>query len=366
MDELKEARTRIEEIDREMARLFEARMKESRTIAAYKRQNGLPVRDVAREEALVARNRAAITDGVTEEYYVPFLRGVIDLSCAYQERLNHGRRVVYSGTEGAYAYAAARRMFPEAEPQAMPDFASAWAAVERGEYDCAVLPIENSYAGEVGAVMDLMFSGTLSVNAVLNVPIVHNLLALPGAARADIRRVVSHPQALSQCAEYIRRHGYETEAYSNTAMAARYVAERGDPTVAAIASEESAALCGLTVLDGGINDTPSNTTRFAAFSRAANRPTAAARRDEENFLLVFTVRNEAGALAGALNIIGAHGFNMRSVRSRPMKDLPWNYYFYIEAEGNVHSEEGEIMLRELSAVCAKLRLCGSYAAGVAR
>ena len=103
-----------------------------------------------------------------------------------------------------------------------------------------------------------------------------------------------------------------------------------------------------------------NTTRFAAFSREKNRGAAGGRRDDENFILVFTVQNEAGSLAKALNIIGAHGFNMRNLRSRPMKELQWSYYFYLEAEGCINTENGSDMLRELSAVCAKLRMVGSY------
>ena len=114
------------------------------------------------------------------------------------------------------------------------------------------------------------------------------------------------------------------------------------------------------MLDRTINDVKNNTTRFAAFSRAQNRPTTPKKREDESFILVFTVRNEAGSLAQTLNIIGAHGFNMRSLRSRPMKELQWNYFFYIEAEGSIYNENGQDMLRELSAICAKLRLVGTY------
>lgn len=117
---------------------------------------------------------------------------------------------------------------------------------------------------------------------------------------------------------------------------------------------------GLKLIDKVINDSKTNTTRFAALSRAQNRPAGMSSRAEENFILVFTVKNEAGALAQTLNIIGAHGFNMRNLRSRPMKGLQWNYFFYIEAEGNVNNENGRDMLRELSAVCAKLKLVGTY------
>ena len=360
MNELENARKEITRIDAEMARLFEERMSQCVQIAAYKKERGLSIRDAVREEALINRNCGLIRNPDVESYYVRFLKNTIDLSCRYQSRLMNGMRVTYSGVEGAFAHIAAKKMFPDAELVACRDFASAYQAVEDGECDCAVLPLENSSAGEVGAVMDLLFSGSLYVNQVVDLPVEHNLLGVEGASLEGIRTVVSHPQALGQCAQWIHAHGLQTESCTNTALAAQLVRERNDPSAAAIASGETAELFGLRVLERGINDIGVNTTRFAALSRVQNRLSSTGKREDENFILVFTVQNEAGALAQTLNIIGAHGFNMRSVRSRPMKDLQWNYFFYIEAEGNVNSEDGQDMLRELSAVCAKLRLVGTY------
>lgn len=335
-------------------------MQVCQAIAAYKKAHGLSIRDCSREADLINKNRSLIQSADVESYYVQFLQKTIDLSCDYQSRLIHGMRVTYCGVEGAFAYIAAKRMFPEAELVAFSDFTEAYQAVERGEYDCAVLPLENSSAGEVGTVMDLLFSGSLYVNQVIDLPVLHNLMAVEGAELDGIRTVVSHPQALQQCADYIRRRCWETRAYSNTALAAKFVKESGDPTLAAIASDETASIFGLKLLDTGINDSKINSTRFAAFSRSQNRPVTVKKREDENFILAFTVQNEAGALAQTLNIIGAHGFNMRNLRSRPMKDLQWSYFFYIEAEGNINTENGQDMLRELSAVCAKLRLVGTY------
>ncbi|MCF0120469.1 MAG: chorismate mutase [Oscillospiraceae bacterium] len=242
MTDLENSRNEINRIDAEMARLFEARMNVCRDIAAYKKERGLSVRDTAREADLIEKNRQLIGSAELEPYYVQFLRRMIDLSCDYQSRLLNGMRVTYCGVEGAFAYIAARRMFPEAELVPFPSFNEAYQAVERGEYDCAVLPLENSYAGEVGAVMDLLFSGSLYVNQVLDLPISHNLLAVEGADLGSIRTVVSHPQALEQCGNYIRAHGFETEAYSNTALAAKFVKEQGDISVAAIASRATASV----------------------------------------------------------------------------------------------------------------------------
>jgi len=174
----------------------------------------------------------------------------------------------------------------------------------------------------------------------------------------SIRTVVSHPQALSQCDVFIKAHGFAQIPYENTAIAAKYVVELNDPTVAAIASAESASHYGLKVLAEGINRSQVNTTRFAVLARSENRNVS--KGHGAHFMLVFTVRNEAGSLARALNIIGAHGFNMRTLRSRPMKELLWQYYFYVEAEGNIRSYEGKCMLEELAVCCDKVKCLGSF------
>ncbi|MCR5236799.1 MAG: chorismate mutase [Lachnospiraceae bacterium] len=360
MDELSRCREEINRIDEEMAHLFEERLKAGKAIAEYKKEHGLPVKDRGREEALIERNRGFIKEPVHEEYYVNFLKDMIDISCRYQERLMSGMKVAYSGVEGSFAYIASKALFPEATLVCRNDFAKAYKSVMSGECDCAVLPLENSYAGEVNTVMDLAFSGDLFVNKVLDLPVRHCLLGAEGSSRESIKTVISHPQALLQCSEYIAGHGFKSEEYGNTALAARKVKEDNDPSVAAIASRETADIMGLSVLDDNIQDSGVNTTRFAVFAREAAGSAVSSGRDEDSFILVFTVKNEAGALAQTLNIIGAHGYNMRSLRSRPMKELLWNYYFFIEAEGNINTVNGQDMMRELSAVCARLKLVGSY------
>ena len=136
------------------------------------------------------------------------------------------------------------------------------------------------------------------------------------------------------------------------------VAEQNDPTIAAIASGESAEKFGLKPLAEGINQSQINTTRFAVLSRSENRNIS--KQHGAHFILVFTVRNEAGSLAQALNVIGSYGFNMRTLRSRPMGELLWQYYFYVEAEGNIHSDDGEKMLKRLRVYCDKVKCVGSF------
>ena len=207
MDELQQARVEIDAVDQEMARLFERRMAACRQVAQYKRERGLPILDANREAAVIERGAQRVEDPDLREYYTCFLRDVMKTSRSYQSRLNEGMKVIYAGVEGAFGYIASKRAFPEAQLTAASDFTEAYRAVEAGEYDCAVLPIENSYAGDVGAVMDLMFSGSLYVNRMIELEVEHNLLGCHGAKLNEIRTVVSHPQALEQCAEFIRSHG---------------------------------------------------------------------------------------------------------------------------------------------------------------
>lgn len=358
MDALQEARDIINEVDEQMAALFCRRMQAAAMVAAYKKETGMPILDPAREEAIIRQGVTRIDDDTLRGYYADFMRDTMAISRRYQRRLIEGMRIAYSGVEGAFAHIAADTVFPDGEKVACGDFKDTYEAVVNGDCDAAVLPLENSYAGEVGQVTDLLFSGPLYINGTIALPITHDLLAINGACADTIQTVISHPQALAQCDKFIKEHGFAQQSCENTALAAKYVAEQNDPHIAAIASGESAKRYGLKILAQGINESHANTTRFAILSRAENRNIA--KQHGAHFVLMFTVRNEAGALARALNIIGAHGFNMRTLRSRPMKELLWQYYFYVEAEGNIHSHEGKGMLEALSMCCDRLKVIGSY------
>lgn len=358
MSLLDDARKIINNVDAKMADLFCQRMRAAEMVAQHKKEHGLKIFDAAREEEVVKKNSERIEDAVLREYYVNFLKNNMAVSRAYQDRLMEGMKVAYSGTEGAFAHIATCKLFPTARKIAFGDFESAYISVVNGECDSAVLPVENSYNGEVGNVTDLMFSGSLYVNGMMELAVSQDLLAIPGASISDIKQVISHPQALGQCADYLRQKGFEQLEYTNTALAAKYVSECKDKSIAAIASAEAAEIFGLEVLERNINASRSNTTRFAIFSRAENKHTS--KEMGVHTVLLFTVRNEAGALAKAIDIIGKHGFNMRTIRSRPMKDLLWQYYFYVEAEGNVHTDEGKEMMKELHNYCDKLKSIGTY------
>ena len=359
MNDLEQARLAIGSVDKQIAALFEERMRLCARILEYKRANGLPILDAPQEERVLARNMENVSDPAVREYYILFLRDLMKVSKAYQARLMFGMKIDYCGVPGAFAHIAANSVFPDAELVSYPDFASAYKACESGEADTAILPVENSFAGDVGGVMDLTFNGSLYINLMLELDVSQNLLGVPGAKLSDIRTVVSHPQALAQCAGFITDHAFESRELANTAVAAKFVADNGDKTVAAIASADTASLYKLEILVPNINSSIVNTTRFAVFSRALNKPTLP-QTDGEHFILVFTVRNEAGALAKILNIIGSHGYNMSSLHSRPVAGPLWNHYFFAELEGSVNSDNGKDLLRQLESVCDRLRMVGAY------
>jgi len=353
---LEEARKIINEVDQQMAELFLKRMKAAELVYEHKKEYGLPILDQKREDQVIATNAARIGDETLRGYYIDFLKDVMAVSRAYQYRMQSGLKVAYSGVAGAFAHIAAGRIFPGSNRVSCRDFQAAYDAVVSGECDAAVLPIENSYAGEVGQTIDLIFSGNLCINGIYELEIRQNLLGVPGAAAEDIRRVISHPQALSQCHDYLRLHGLQTEEAGNTAVAAKLVADRADKTLGAIASVETAEIYGLTVLETNINKSSENTTRFAVLSKVR-----AASPGLTSSVLMFTVKNEAGSLANAIGIIGKYGYNMTALRSRPLKKHSWQYYFYIEIDGTVHCDAGTAMMEELALVCDRLKVAGTFA-----
>ncbi len=354
MCDIEQARKDINSCDKIIAEQFEKRMRAAEDVFQYKKKHGLPIYDEAREKEVIEKNTELIENEKFKGYYIDFIKNLIDLSKKYQAFLQSGVKVAYSGIKGAFAHIAALKLYPDAQLVSYPDFLSAYNAVEKGDCDLAVLPIENSSAGEVGAVMDMIFDGDLYINGIYDLSISQNLLAVKGATINDIKTVVSHRQAIDQSIDYIQEHNFEISESTNTAIAAKTVADSNDKSVAAIASIETAKIYNLDILDRNINKSNQNTTRFAVLSKTMTE------KDNENTVLLFTVSNSAGALAKAINIIGKYNYNMVSLRSRPLKEHPWKYYFYVEIDKNVNTELGHIMLNELREYCDLLKIAGTF------
>ncbi len=356
MNQLEKARKIIDEADKEMARLFEKRMDAVKIVTEYKKTNGIPIDDFGRENQMIEKNSKYVDNDEYRSYYVNFLKNNIALSKEMQHKLLEGMKVAYSGVEGAFANIAAQRIFPDAVCVPYPDFKSAYKAVENGKCDCVLLPVENSHNGDVGNVLDLAFFGSLYINGLYEADVVQNLIANKGASIDSIKKVISHPQALGQCASYIEKHKFETEDAVNTAVAAKTVADSGRTDIAAIGSVEAAEKYGLKVLSAHINESNTNTTRFAVFSRTNRNPS----QNDDRFIMMFTVKNAAGSLGQAISVIGKYNFNLRALKSRPTKELVWDYFFYVEGEGNINSVEGKCMLEGLKECCSDLKVVGWF------
>ena len=263
-------------------------------------------------------------------------------------------RAAYQGVEGAFAHIALRALFPHAEAVSCPTWDEVFDAVSRGDTAHGVVPFENSHAGDVSAVLDLCYNHPeLWVVDVYDLPISQNLLVLPGTQLAQLKHVYSHQQAIAQSETFLKQFRLPATAMPNTAMAAKFVAESGDPSKAAIASAETAALYGLEVLVPSINTDGDNTTRFIVLSR--EKPTVGNR-----FSLLFTLDNKPGKLAEVIQVIGRFGYDMESIKSRPLPHVPFDYYFYVELVGDPSADETAALLRELDHTCRTVRLLGVY------
>ena len=246
MDALEQARREIDTVDAQLAALFERRMKAVLSVAEYKKAHGLPIFDAAREKVVLDKAEARIGDPALRPYYRDHVQNMMDVAKQYEAEVLGRNRAAYQGVEGAFAHIALRALFPHAEAVSCPTWDEVFDAVEKGDAAHGVVPFENSHAGDVSAVLDLCYNHPgLWVVDVYDLPISQNLLVLPGTQLSDLTRVYSHQQAIAQSETFLKQFGLPATAMPNTAMAAKFVAESGDRTKAAIASVETAALYGL-------------------------------------------------------------------------------------------------------------------------
>ena len=273
-------------------------------------------------------------------------------------------RVAYQGVEGAYSHLAAEHHFAGRAAEVLltgyETFRGCAAAVRDGSADVALLPVENTTAGSVPEVYDVIAELDLRITAEAVSRVVHCLLALPGSRVENIRTVISHPQALAQCEAFLHAlPGVRQRADYDTAGAARRVREGGDPTVAAIASENAARIYGLQVLERGIQTREDNFTRFVEVAREA-RPCP---QDVPcRTTLRLSLAHEPGALGRVLVRFGEHGVNLSRIESRPVPGEPWHYYFYLDLEAHVTSAGVTQSLRDIAPLVSEQRLLGTYPA----
>jgi prephenate dehydratase len=267
-------------------------------------------------------------------------------------------RVAFQGRPGAYGEEAALGWFgPDAETVPASSFAAVCAAVRDGDADAGVLPLENSLAGTVGDALDALAATELQVVGEVLLPVRHLLLGPPGASVGSIRRVLSHWQALAQCDRFLSAHGWERVPVGDTATAAAEVAERADPTRAAIASRRAAQRHGLAVLAENVADGPANVTRFAVVSARAGQAMTDGPRST---LLTFETVHQPGALVRALAVLGNAGINLSRIESRPSGEAAWHYRFLVQLDGDATREPLAGALESLTAHVRSMRVLGSF------
>ncbi len=265
-------------------------------------------------------------------------------------------KIAFQGEKGSYSEEAVIKRFgKEAEPVPKRTISSVFSAVEIGETDVGVVPIENSIEGSVTETYDLLLTTSLKVIGEIYLKIVHCLIGLPGSDIRMIKRVYSHPQAISQCKGYIASMGFDYISIYDTAGAVKLLKESGDMTSAAIASERAAEIYGMQILARGIEDYGRNYTRFLIIGK--NSPPLAER---NKTTIIFTLTHVPGSLYHALGAFALRGINLTKIESRPTRSRPWQYNFYLDFEGSIEEEHVKDALAELSTKTLFLKVLGSY------
>jgi len=376
MNDLEKLRGKLDEVDRRLLEVLGERLQTVAEIARVKAKGLSFLRDHDRESELLARidgwaRELGLDEFRTHEIY----REIIAMSLKAQEEALLKReqversargalRVAFQGIEGSYSQLAARKYFAVRsdgmEFVGTDTFAEALAMAESGEVGYAFLPVENTTAGSINQTYDLLRQTALAIVGEEVLHVRHRLLGPGGADVANLRRVLSHPQALTQCSRFLASlKNIELVAFVDTAAAAKEVSASGNPRQAAIASAEAGEIYGLTVLRDGIADQEENWTRFVVISGLVIEldPRIPAKTS-----LVFTTPHREGALAHCLQLLAKHSVNLTKLESRPVPRRPWEYLFYADIEGSVVSDDAALAIAELRRECPYLRVLGSYPA----
>lgn len=373
--ELEELRGQIDEIDAQIVALYERRMDVCKGVAQYKIENGKKVFDRQREIEKLERVRSLVHDEFNSHGVTELFEQLMSMSRKLQYRLlaengsqgklpfigvdrlsTEGARVVFQGSEGSYSQAAMRRFFRDGVNSFhVETFRDAMSAIDEGSADFAVLPIENSTAGIVSEIYDLLVEFENYIVGEQVLPIEHCLLALPEADKGAIQRVYSHPQSFMQCARYLQGCDWQQISMKNNAFAAKKVAEEGDMAQAAIAGEHAAKIYGLKVLEKGINQSDTNSTRFIIITNQK-----IFRKDAGKISICFEVPHKSGSLYHMLSHFIYNNLSMTKIESRPIEDRNWEYRFFIDFEGNLADSAVKNALRGLREETRSMKILGNY------
>ncbi len=354
-DKLRQVRDRIDAIDRELQRLLNERASCAEEVAVIKRAAGTAPAQFyrpEREAQILARVKAENQGPMPAEAMVRLFREIISLCLSLEMPL----QVACLGPAGTYTEAAALKHFGQAvNTQLLSGIQDVFRAVEAGNANYGVVPVENSTEGMVNQTLDCLLTTPLSIVGEVELAIHHALLAAPGTAAAAITRIYSHPQSLAQCRQFLatRFPNVEQVPVSSNAEAARLAA--GEPGSAAIAGEVAAAHYGLQVLAPGIEDNPNNTTRFVV---VGHDQVGSSGRDKTSILV--STRNEPGALFRVLEPFHRHGISLTRIETRPAKVGNWSYVFFIDFDGHQDNPDIRQVLDDVRQVALEVKSLGSY------
>ena len=377
--DLNEIRSRIDKIDSELVELIEERLHIVQEVALFKKNTGKKIFDEEREKEVIEKNLKKIKNKELNHYVEVILKDIMDSSKEYQkfkigvprEYINNldfsGKRLGYTGVPGSYAHEVLTNLIKNNEynkkenidKKNIINFTSHQdlvEAVSRGEVNMAILPIENSIVGEVRDSIDLINRKNLHIIGEVQHKIEHNLLGLKESRIEDIKRVYSHEQALLQCSEFLEKNPqWVKEKMSNTALSAKYIYEEGNMENACIANLKTKEMYNLALLKEDINNEKENYTRFFVIS------------DKDIIIegsgkisIITSTGNKSGALMELLQILSKYNLNMVNLKSRPRANKPWEYYFYIDFEGNLKDEKVIKALEEIREKSNYLQILGNY------
>lgn len=376
MKTLDELRAEIDILDNSLRDILQKRLDVSRQVAESKIGTGLPVYRPDREAAIRENFKLNIPEEVLRPYADASYRAILRASREYQyfyqmengvtcpvtelmkkapSRLPHIESVCFQGIDGSWSSLAARTMYPDAERIPVSSFSGVFDMITDGKAQAGMLPLDNSTAGTVNDVYDLLIKHDYYIIKATPIHIHNCLLALPGANINNIRTVYSHPQALSQCAGHIKELGAIPVPESNTAVAVSAVAQSGVLTAAAIGSPDAAEKYGLVILAEDFNDAACNQTRFLSVSRTLCAP-----KNANRISLAFAAPNESGALANILAVFADNRLNLTKIMSRPTPNTPWEYIFYLDCEIDIANPALYAVLYQLSSEVRWLKLLGCY------
>lgn len=375
--DLRDYREKIDRVDDQLIKLFAERMEIAAGIGAYKKEHGLPVLDPIRERKKLLEINEKAPENM-KNYMTPLYSVIFEQSRSYQNRLMgyqteltqkiesairdttplfpENAVVACQGVEGANSQIACDKLFKMANIMYFTSFDAVFTAIEKGLCQYGVIPLENSTAGSINAVYDLMTQHKFSIVRSMRLKIEHNLLAKSGTKLSDIKEVFSHPQAISQCADYLKNlTGVKVTACENTAMAAKMVAESERRDVAALSSRACMKLYGLECVEECVQDYDNNFTRFICISKDLEIYPGADRTS-----LMAVLPHEPGSLYKILSRFYALGINLNKLESRPMPARNFEFMFYFDLDVSVYSPQFLQLMSEMPGVCEEFAYLGSY------